>query len=230
MARTYALEDFEDHARQLPARERAYKLIRNATYTFVSQDRDEVTAPDASDLLRLGSWGPVGNYDTVWATMSSDGRTVIFKHGKEYESLIDVEEIFTIGAYASVQAVVTPFRHFRPPRWPRLEDTKIVAHEDATARADLAIKLVFLITGRVENITIDNKTDALILFNDLCNRMPNTAGDNAENKQLEPTSAAGPSSKKLGKRPVIESSSDEEYTEQYSRLSTCILPFSVTPC
>jgi hypothetical protein len=127
MAQAYALHDFEGHARQQFARERAYKTLRNvvATCKFVSQDFDEVIiTPAASDFLQVGYWNHVNNGVPVWARLSSDGRTVTFKHGKDKESLKEAGEVYTIGGHANVQGVLAPFSHIRPARWPKAEHTK----------------------------------------------------------------------------------------------------------
>jgi hypothetical protein len=233
MARYYALHDFEGHARQQLALQRAYKTFRDvvATCKFVSQDLDEIIiTPAASDFLQVGYWNHVRNGMPVWARLSSDGRTVTFKHGNDRESLQEAEEIYTIGGHANVQGVLAPFNYTRPARWPKAEHTKIEVHEEATRVAHLAVKLVFLITGRIEEVTSDDDEDTLVLFKQLCDRMPDTAEGTGETKKLEPASASRTSSKVLGKRSANYSSLDDDYTESYSRLSTYILPLPFTLC
>jgi hypothetical protein len=215
MARYYALHDFEGHARQQLALKRAYKTFRDvvATCKFVSQDLDEIIiTPAASDFLQVGYWNHVRNGMPVW------------------ESLKEAEEIYTIGGHANVQGVLAPFNYTRPARWPKAEHTKIEVHEEATRVAHLAVKLVFLITGRIEEVTSDDDEDTLVLFKQLCDRMPDTAEGTGETKKLEPASASRTSSKVLGKRSANYSSLDDDYTESYSRLSTYILPLPFTLC
>jgi len=226
----YTLGDFETRALQnSPA---AYKKITDSPYTFVSQDLAEVMTPGAaSDLLQVAYWSFKANNIPLYGSISPDQSTVTFLYSKKGEGLTDAGESYSAGGKSNIQAYLTPFKFIAPRNWPKNSVKKEEARTQARRQLILAIKLAFLVTGRIKKITSDETVDLFLTFDQLCNRMLDADDDDTDqDTESDVAFPSGPSAKVLGKRPVVDTSSEDEYTEQYGRLSTCILPFSITPC
>lgn len=221
---TYTLGKFETRALQdYPG---AFQKISGASYTFVSQDLDEVATPAASDLIHVAYWGCKKNNVPVYGRISCDGNTVTFLHSKKGEGLADAGEAYTGGGKVKIQAFLTPFNLIALRNWPKNSVRKEQARTQARRQLNVAVKLAFLVTGRIRNITSDH-ADLLLTFDHLCNRMldaddDNTDHDTDHDTESDVAAPSRPSAKILGKRPIIDSS-DDEVTESYARLSTYFL-------
>ena len=226
--RTYPLGELETRALQVyPG---AYRKITNIAYTFVTQNLDEVATPAASDLLQVAYWNFKNNNVIVWAHIFSDGSGYSLHYFKKEEGLTDAGQPYPDGR-SNIQGYVSPFKYIAPRKWPESIAKRLKARYDAREQLALSIQFAFLCTGRIKQITSAPDTDVHVVLEQLCNKMPDADdGDTEDDMEPESASASRPSAKVLGKRPIVEFSSEDEYTELYSSLSSYILPLLINLC
>lgn len=219
--RMYTHGDLEAHALQnFPD---TYNKISAVSYVFVSQDLAEVVTPASTDLLQVAYWNFKKNNVVVWARISPDGSSFSLEYFKKEEGLTDAGQPYPDGR-SNIQAYVAPFIHIPPRKWPENIARREKARLDAREQFALSVKFAFLHTGRIRRITSAPETDLHDVFEQLCAKIPDADDDTEDDMEPESASASRPSAKLLGKRPVVDSSSEDDYTETYSRLSTDILP------
>jgi hypothetical protein len=225
--RVYTHGDLEAHALQnYPD---TYSRVSAIPYIFVSQTLAEVVTPAQTDLLQVAYWNFKNNNVVVWARILSNKNSYYLIYFKKEEGLTDAGQPYPDGR-SNIQAYVAPFKHIPPRKWPENIARREKARLDAREQFALSVKFAFLHTGRIRRITSAPETDLHDVFEQLCGKIPDADDDTEDDTETDPASASRPSVKVLGKRPVVDLSSEDEYTEPYARLSTYILFAQITPC